>query len=51
MTVPAGNRSERLRFEEPKLNFENIYKNSASADMRLGLLNTIYLVFNIVKFL
>lgn len=35
------------------INFENIYKNSASADIGLGLLilNTIYLVFNIVKFL
>ena len=55
MKAPAGNRSERLSFDEPQLgrnlNFENIYRNSAPADMRLGILNTIYVVFNVVKFL
>ena len=57
MKGPAGNRSERLSFDEAKqgrnINFENIYRNSASADKNIGILNlnTIYLVFHGVKFL
>ena len=55
MKGPAGNRSERLSFDEAKqgrnINFENIYRNSASADKNIGILNTIYLVFHGVRFL
>ena len=55
MIVPAGNKSERLSFVETKgrnLNFENIYRNSASPDsLNMGLLSPIYLVFHTVKFL
>ena len=56
MKGPAGNRSERLSLDETNqgrnLNFDNIYRNTASAvSMNMGILTTIYLVFHIIKFL